>query len=265
MDQKQKKQRLIVLLILILIISVWRGIALDQPDTPVFDEFHYIAAAQLYAVGEEDANNWEHINWEHPPLAKLLLSVGITIFGDNSLGWRIIPYILGILSTVLVFLIAEALGFSLIGASIATLIFGFDFLSFSLGRLAMLDVFVTFFSLLAWASALFYHRYRHRKYFFFSILACGFAVASKWSGLFPVLLIGVYYLAVPPFFQRLGKLRYLASGGLVLPMCMFRTQFPGGPGRACLSQFGFSIESIGQVLLKLNWQLATLSFGCLAS
>ena len=59
---------------------------------PYFDEVHYLPAArELLVLGE-------FTNREHPLLGKQLIALGIALFGDNPVGWRLLPTLLGTLA-----------------------------------------------------------------------------------------------------------------------------------------------------------------------
>ena len=54
-----------------------------MPHQLVFDETHYVPAARTLVVAGRRRRNIEH-----PLLGKLLIGLGMWLFGDNSLGWR---------------------------------------------------------------------------------------------------------------------------------------------------------------------------------
>ncbi|HEY6965143.1 MAG TPA: phospholipid carrier-dependent glycosyltransferase, partial [Erythrobacter sp.] len=76
------------------LLAGWR---LSIPSKLYFDEVHYIPAARefvsLFTQGFGD-----YRNREHPLLAKELIAVGMLVFGDNPLGWRIVPWLSGVLA-----------------------------------------------------------------------------------------------------------------------------------------------------------------------
>ena len=49
----------------------------------IFDEVYYVRTAEDYLYGKEPFEK------THPPLGKLLISAGISVFGFNPFGWRI--------------------------------------------------------------------------------------------------------------------------------------------------------------------------------
>ncbi|HUY27996.1 MAG TPA: phospholipid carrier-dependent glycosyltransferase [Candidatus Binataceae bacterium] len=54
---------------------------LGHPPEIVFDEVHFVGQARNYLHGERFLD-------PHPPLAKLVIALGIWLFGDHSWGWR---------------------------------------------------------------------------------------------------------------------------------------------------------------------------------
>ncbi|MEM3819546.1 MAG: hypothetical protein QXF08_03755, partial [Nitrososphaerota archaeon] len=66
----------------------------------IFDEAHYIPAARKMLMGMS-------VNNEHPPLSKALIMLGILLFGDNPIGWRIFMAISGAVSVYLLGKIAN--------------------------------------------------------------------------------------------------------------------------------------------------------------
>ena len=74
------------------LIAGWR---LGVPAKPYFDEVHYLPAARdMIAAFTDGAGGYR--NREHPLVAKELIALGMWAFGDNPLGWRIVPWIAGV-------------------------------------------------------------------------------------------------------------------------------------------------------------------------
>ena len=77
----------------------------------------------------------------HPPLGKLIMGVGIDLFGMNSFGWRIMSVVFG---TILVFAtirLARRLSRSTLVGGIAGLLLTLDGLEFVMSRTGLLDIF----------------------------------------------------------------------------------------------------------------------------
>lgn len=98
----------------------------------VFDETYYVKAARLLLKGEST-------NHEHPPLVKILIMVGILIFGDNPLGWRLFSILFSSISICLLYLLTLNLTGNRLTSFSAALLFAFDIMAFNIGQIGMLD------------------------------------------------------------------------------------------------------------------------------
>jgi len=137
----------------------------------VFDEAHYIRAVRKMMNGD-----WG-VNLEHPPLAKLLIMLGIYLFGDNPWGWRVFPALSGAISIYLLGLIANQLTRDEKISLTAAALYGFDVTCFNLSAIAILEPTTLMFSLLG---VLFY--LRKKKYL--AGLSFGLALLSKLTAAF---------------------------------------------------------------------------------
>jgi Gpi18-like mannosyltransferase len=72
----------IIVSILLIAAAITRFWHLSHPAEIVFDEVHFVAQGRHYLHGESFLD-------PHPPLAKLVISLGILIFGDTPFGWRV--------------------------------------------------------------------------------------------------------------------------------------------------------------------------------
>ena len=164
----------------------------STPPEYIFDEVYHALTAKLISRNDPRAYEWWHpaiepgtaIDWLHPPLAKYTQAVGMLLFGENSFGWRISSVIFGVLVIAATALLADELfenkNLSLLAAFLASL----DGLLLVQSRIAMNDIHVTFFILLTF---LFYIRYRKKPFalrLFWTGVAAGLAMGSKWSGVF---------------------------------------------------------------------------------
>src|SRR5262245_53901289 len=69
-------------------------IQIGTPRGFSFDEFHYVPSAKQFLAHQQNQN------WEHPPLGKMIMAVGIAVFGDRQLGWRFMSTVFGALTLV---------------------------------------------------------------------------------------------------------------------------------------------------------------------
>jgi dolichyl-phosphate-mannose--protein O-mannosyl transferase len=158
------------------IAAILRFVNLGFPPTIVFDETYYAREGQeLLDHGIEwnyeydDAGNITADQGPgyvvHPPLGKWLIGWGIWIarhwFGHGSttvasissdaFGWRLMPAVFGVLSVLILTRTARRMFHSTILGAAAGLLMTLDGLHFVLSRTAILDIFVMFFVLAAFA------------------------------------------------------------------------------------------------------------------
>ena len=76
---------------------------LGSPDKVYFDETWYVPAARAWLA------NGTNLHPEHPPLAKMLIGVGVALFGDHPFGWRFMSALFGAATILAMFLWALAL------------------------------------------------------------------------------------------------------------------------------------------------------------
>ena len=171
--------------ILIAIASfVLRIFNLGLPKGFIFDEVYYVDGARdLMKYGVEvSASSPEFI--VHPPGGKWLIASGITIFGDNEFGWRFASAVFGTLLILLFARLIHVLFYSPLLTALGAALMAVDGLLLVHSRTALLDLFLTFFTLLG---VFLWHRNRH----VWAGIAFGFAIGCKWSAIYFVAVIGL--------------------------------------------------------------------------
>ncbi len=168
-----------LVLLLALVALVLHLCVVPYGTMPIFDEGHYVPEA-LSIIHDGQVTHPEH-----PPLAKLFIALGITVFGDNPWGWRIPSVVFGVASVVIFYFICRRLAGRL-AALLATALLVFETLTFVFSGLAMLDVFSLTFMLL---SFLLYLRGRH----VFSGVSLALSGLCKMTGLFGALVILIHW------------------------------------------------------------------------
>jgi dolichyl-phosphate-mannose--protein O-mannosyl transferase len=184
-----------VAVIVVLIASAAvRLYELQRPSTLVFDEVYYAKDAHTILdgyLGPNPGYPWEpgnEVSWPHPEYGKYAIAAGEAGFGSTSFGWRIVPALVGILLIALIYPLARRLGLSPPWALLGLILAASDFLGIVQSRIATLDIFVTFWSVLCVFVALRYVQSGHRlRWLFLCGLAGGLAVGTKWSGAFALL------------------------------------------------------------------------------
>ncbi|WP_174292942.1 phospholipid carrier-dependent glycosyltransferase [Sphingomonas bacterium] len=154
------------------------AVRLSVPHKPVFDEVHYVTAARFMLTLQGAANK------EHPLLGKMLIALGMTLFGDTPFGWRFFSTLAATGVVVGVFAILWLLyrrpRTALIGSGVAAL----NFTVFVQARIAMLDGFMAAFVVLALAAMIWAMRGTGaqvwRRWTLGAVLL-GLAAGTKWT------------------------------------------------------------------------------------
>jgi len=158
-----------------------------------FDEIYYVRTAEEYLKGAE------LYEWTHPPLGKLLIAFSISLLGFSPFAWRIIGVLFATLMVPLIYLLGREMFRRRIAAFIAAFLLTFDFLHFTMGRIATVDTFAVFFTVAS--TLLFYLNYREisagdfkfKGYLvFLAFLLFALAFSTKWYVLYG--LIGQLFL-----------------------------------------------------------------------
>lgn len=208
------------------VMRVWR---LGSPRVFEFDETYYakdawsllhFGYARNYAENANDRILAGHTTGSfqdtpemivHPEVGKWLIALGEKAFGMDPFGWRIASAVVGALMVlVIVRLVRRMTGSTLIG-TVAGLLLAFDGLQFVLSRLALLDIFVAFFTLCAVSCAVadrdwfrerlaarldgpaegWGPRVLLRPWLLASGLCWGLAIGTKWTAMYPLAAFGV--------------------------------------------------------------------------
>ena len=166
---------------------ILRLLNLGTPKGFVFDEVYYVDGARDYLAHGVEVTGQEPEFVVHPPVGKWLIALGIKLFGDNEFGWRFMGALLGTAMIVLIALIAHRLFRNPFLTVAASALMAMDGLALVHSRTALLDIYLSFFVLLA--TYLFLMRWH-----WWAAIALGLAVATKWSALYYLALFGVVAL-----------------------------------------------------------------------
>lgn len=139
----------LLLVALLLFAGILRFSDLATPNFEIFDEYYYVQDACTYVSEGQFFCGVEEMTIEHPPMGKWLIAIGIWAFTPTPFGSRMMAALLGTLSVGLLFLIARRILGSPLGAAVAGLLLAMDFLHLVVSRTALLDIFLSFFLLLA--------------------------------------------------------------------------------------------------------------------
>lgn len=171
-----------------------------------FDEIYHARTAYEHLHGQAPYET------THPPLGKLMMSVGIAIFGMTPFGWRFAGTLIGVLMLPVLYLLALQLTHKRNIASLSMLAFAFDLMHFTQTRIATIDSFPVFFILLTY---LFMIRYMQMDAFavsdasnpklmdraflktliplFLCGICMGLSIASKWIGIYSAIGLAILF------------------------------------------------------------------------
>ena len=255
-----------------LVAGLLRVVRLSQPHGRIFDEIYYVCDAQnLLRFGVEMATEGGDAATQarcvptgqpgfivHPPLGKWLIALGIRLFGVDELGWRIAAAVVGTLTVVVLVRVTRRMTGSTVLGGVAGLLLSLDGLHFVLSRAALLDVFLTFWVLAAFACLVADRdavrrllavtddralrrgpRLGLRPWRLAAGVCLGAALATKWSGLYAVAALVLLSFAWEVGAQRTagapGPLRSVLRGSvpgslavlLVLPAALYVLSWTG--------------------------------------
>lgn len=161
----------------------------------------------------------------HPPFGKILIAIGVMIFGMNPFGWRFMSVLFGIFIIPVMYIFAKRLFKNTFIAGATTTLLVFDFMHYALSRIATIDIFAAFFILL-----MYYFLYDYfckdtqqrttlgKKYktipreVFLPLGLCGLCmglgIATKWTGIYAgaglgLLFIWYFFKYIPKQYKKL--------------------------------------------------------------
>jgi dolichyl-phosphate-mannose-protein mannosyltransferase len=206
--------------------GILRVVRLDIPRGRIFDEIYYACDAQnLLRYGVEtgtEGNTPEDGTIQaqcipngqagfivHPPVGKWLIGIGMRLFGVNEFGWRIAAAVAGTLMVIALVRVTRRMTGSTVLGCMAGLLLTLDGLHFVQSRVAMLDIFLAMFVLLAFCALVadrdhvrrrlavtedeelagWGPRLGWRPWRIAAGVCLGLAVATKWSGLYYVVAL----------------------------------------------------------------------------
>lgn len=239
---------------LALLAGILRFSNLAHPHTIVFDETYYVKDAWSQWLRGYPANWPEGANEQftagrvngfldtgsyvvHPPLGRWLIGAGMWLFGpESSFGWRFSAALFGTATVVVLYFVARALTGSMVFATVAAYLLAIDGLGIVLSRVSLLDVFLTFFVLVAFWFVLLDRRalapprpavaadgappprlgpvHWNRPWLLAAGAAVGAATAVKWSGLYVVAVLGVYVVVSDALARRRAGISQWPLGAL---------------------------------------------------
>lgn len=176
-----------------------------------FDEIYHARTAFEHIMG------WKPYETTHPPLGKIIISLGIRIFGMNPFGWRISGVFFSAMLSAALYALGKNIFLSRKWASLFALLGCLDGLHFVQGRIATIDTYIVFFSTLSMIFMIKFFRTNILREstlksllpFALSGIFFGLAVSSKWTGIYTgagLLALFIIYIA-----KMINEYRYKAA------------------------------------------------------
>lgn len=127
-------------------------------DGMYFDEIYHARTAYemvenddmaiRYGVEYAAENGYSIYEWTHPSLGKMLIAVGIRLFGMTPFGWRFSGTLFGVFILAVLYVFGKRIFRRTDYAFVTTGLFAADCMHFAQTRIATIDVYALFFTLL---------------------------------------------------------------------------------------------------------------------
>lgn len=141
-----------------------------------FDEIYHARTAY------ENVTNVYPYEITHPPLGKLIISVGIRAFGMTPFGWRFMGTLFGVLMLPFIYIFLKNLFGKRAVSICGTLLFAFDFMHFVQTRIATIDTYSVFFIL-----GMYFFMYRYLT------VDRDDPLVSPWRWRLPLIMCGLFF------------------------------------------------------------------------
>lgn len=148
-------------------------------NSTYFDEIYHARTAYEHILGLEPYEN------THPPLGKLIISLGIRIFGMNPFGWRFMGTLFGVLMLPILYHLLKRLFGSTFLCTAGTVLFAFDFMHYVQTRIATIDTYAVFFILLMYGAMLVFLQTDLMTAGWKKLLPPLFSAACSWASASP--------------------------------------------------------------------------------
>jgi len=156
----------------------------------VFEEYNYTIIDVVPGWALPDTKYYAGFNLEHPPLGKYIIMVFILLLGDNPFTWRVPSIVADLITMVFSYLITKSILETLINkkkaeyiALLTPLIMLCDNIYYTIGVLAMLDPFLSMFTVIG-VYIFINTNYRNFYQNILKTITFGLAGLIKYSGLF---------------------------------------------------------------------------------
>ena len=171
--------------------------------------------------------NFPPLEITHPPLGKIIITLGVKLFGMTAFGWRFMGILFGILMIPLIYMLVKNLFDSTTVAFCGAALFAFENMHYTQTHIATIDSYVVLFILMMY---LFMYRYISSGYdapfkktlpaLFLCGLSFGLGTASKWTAIYAALGLIVLYMV---YLVKRGRHQAAAGRKKEYRVFLFRT------------------------------------------
>lgn len=144
-------------------------------NSSYFDEIYHARTAYEHLEGVSP------YEISHPPLGKLIIAIGIELFGMTPFGWRFSGALFGVLMLPVMYALLKRMFGAFEICACGTAIFAFDFMHFTQTRIATIDTYAVFFILLMYLFMYIYITGGRTRDLALSGLFFGIGAACKWT------------------------------------------------------------------------------------
>ena len=233
------------------------------PDSPSWYNSMYFDEIYHGRTAYEHLRNIYPYEITHPPLGKLLISLGVQLFGMTPFGYRFMGTFFGVLMLLPLYVLIKNLFGKTRIAICGTLLFAFEFMHFTQTRIATIDTYGVFFILVCfmfmwrWISAP-YEKGLGKTWGDLALCGVSFGLgcACKWTVLYAgvglallwllrvvmkaralglreysgelwgtIALSVLFYVVVPVIIYCLSYIPYGLALGLTMPEMLFRSDY----------------------------------------
>ena len=170
-----KDKTLLIVLGIIALALFLRLYNLSWPDWQVFDEIYYYNFGHDYLVG----NYFFDV---HPPLGKLFISLGLSLFNNSIYGARFFQVIAGAIILYSIYILALELFKDKRVALFSIILLFLETSFFIESRYALINIFIVLFTVPAYICFWRYREIQKDTYLYYSLFFASLSVCVKWTG-----------------------------------------------------------------------------------
>ena len=210
---------------------------LGFPPKRIFDEIYFPVFASKYLEGVRFFDL-------HPPLGKFIIAASIAVFGDEPLGWRLMPAVFGCAMIGLGAVLGWYLTKSRVGALLLAAFIAGETMLITYSRTGLMDGILVFFTLATLLAAL---MARRSSQVIWPVVLLGLTISIKWAAL--MVIVPVAYLL-----WRKGLLKSFIVNLWISVVIYVAIVFSerliltgGAPWRAWQDVLGWHVKAAGKI------------------